>query len=328
MARRCAGLLGIESARRCVGLLESARRCVGLLGIVPARRAAGLLTVALICAAVAGMSAQTWAAEASAKPQAQGSAGAASPAAETSETESPASYEAFVKRSMPPLPPDAPRPAADPRDLEGTWFHRDVLERHIARSMYGARLPLTPEARKILDHRVASAKAGKPIANASARCLPTGHPFQLDLNFPFTILQAREEIYFVFEEFHGVWKIRMNQPHRKLDPREYMGDSVGHWDGSTLVVDTVDFKEPMWIDATGTPLSRDVHMVHRIRKIDEDGPALEIVTTIDDPTMFTTQWSMVRSYAWRPDKFIFAEYNCEEQVGGPEGLASYGVVEE
>lgn len=210
---------------------------------------------------------------------------------EASEAQDSAGYAAFVERSMPPLPPDAPKPSADPRNLEGTWFHRDVLERQVTRTMYGKAVPLTDTAKQILDRRINSSKDGKPIANASARCLPPGHPWQLDLNFPFTILQTRDEVLFVFEEFHGVWKIRMNQPHRQLNRREYMGDSVGHWDGSTLAVDTIDFKDPMWVDIAGTPLSRDVHMMQRIRKIDEGGPALEIITTIDDPAMFTTTWA-------------------------------------
>jgi hypothetical protein len=124
----------------------------------------------------------------------------------------------------------------------------------------------------------------------------------------------------------------MNQPHRKIsdqrDQRDYMGDSVGHWDGGTLVVETVGFKDPMWIDVSGTPLSRDARMIHRIRKIDEDGPALEIITTFDDPKLYTSKWSMVKTFAWRPDKAIFAEYNCEQQVGSPESIAAYGVVED
>lgn len=240
-----------------------------------------------------------------------------------------AGYEAFAQRAMPPLPPDAPKPSTDPQNLEGTWFHRDLLEKWIARTMYEKVVPMNAAAKQTLARREASSKAGKPIANASARCLPTGHPWQLDLNFPFTIVQTPTEIYFLFEEFHGVWKVRMNQPHRPPGrEREYMGDSVGVWDGGTLVVDTVGFKEPMWADVAGTPLSRDVRMTHRIRKIDEGGAALEIITTIDDPALYNAKWSMVRTFAWRPDKAVFAEYNCEQQVGGPDGIAAYGLVEE
>lgn len=236
--------------------------------------------------------------------------------------------EAFVKRALPPLPPDAPQPARDPRNFAGTWFQNGLLEKFAVRTMYRKPTPLSAEGRKILLRRIESARNGKPISNASAKCLPPAHPFQLDLNFPFTILHASDAILFVFEEFHGVWKIRMNQPHRRSGPREYMGDSVGRWDGDTLVVDTTNFKEAFWIDPSGVPASRDARLEHRIRKIEENGPALEIITTVHDAAMYTGPWSMVRTFAWRPDRAIFAEYNCEQQVGGPDGVGAFGLVEE
>jgi uncharacterized protein YukJ len=251
------------------------------------------------------------------------------PPGQPGDTQDAEGYAGFVRRVMPPLPADAPKPSNDPRDLEGTWFHRDLLEKYVSKNMYGGPVPINEDGKKVLDHRVTSLKSGKPIANASTRCIPPGHPWQLDLNMPFTILNDKNAIYFLFEEFHGVWKVRMNQAHQPQTAlREYMGDSVGHWDGGTLVVDTVNFKEPMWVDVTGEPLSTSAHLIHRIRKIDDGGPALEIITTVDDPQYYTTRWSMVRSFAWRPDKAIFAEYNCEEQVGAPDSVASYGVVEE
>jgi hypothetical protein len=238
-------------------------------------------------------------------------------------------YAGFIRRSMPPLPADAPQPSLDPHNLEGTWFHSDLLEKYVAKTMYGHPVPINAEGQKILDHRVSSLKGGKPIASAATRCVPPGHPWQLDLNMPFTVLDDKDVIYLVFEEFHGIWKIRMNQPHRAAEaPREYMGDSVGHWEGNTLVVDTTHFKAPMWIDVAGEPLSRDAHLIHRIRKIDEGGPALEMITTVDDPTYYASRWSMVRSFAWRPDKRLFAEYNCEEQVGAPDSMTAYGVIDE
>jgi hypothetical protein len=107
-----------------------------------------------------------------------------------------------------------------------------------------------------------------------------------------------------------------------------MGDSVGHWDGNTLVIDTINFKRPLWLDVDGTPTSNDVHLIQRIRKINEGGAMLEIVTTIDDPEMYAAPWSEVRIYAWRPDKQTFAEYNCEEQVGDAHGVDRYGMVPE
>jgi hypothetical protein len=54
-----------------------------------------------------------------------------------------------------------------------------------------------------------------------------------------------------------------------------MGDSVGHWEGDTLVVDTINYKQGLWIDSHGTPASRNAHWSSGIRKIDHNGPMLK-----------------------------------------------------
>jgi hypothetical protein len=227
---------------------------------------------------------------------------------------------------LPPLPPDAPKPSPDPRNLEGAWYHQDMMEVFLTKTMHGDPVPMNDKAKALLRERAVADKSGHPLANAAVRCRPPGPIWQRDINFPFAVLQIPDEIDFLFEEFHGVWKIRMNQPHRPSGRREYMGDSVGHWEGDTLVVDTTNFKDVFWVnsDLTGAPLSRDAHLVDRIRKIDDDGPALSVVTTIDDPAYFTSQWSISRKFIWRPDRAIFAEYDCEDDVGRPDGVSRYG----
>ncbi|MDB6014892.1 MAG: hypothetical protein JWL65_7142 [Gammaproteobacteria bacterium] len=257
---------------------------------------------------------------------------ASAPPALTGQGQGPPTEEqayALVANATPPLPPNAPQPAADPHDLQGTWFHDQPLIFRITKDEYGKKLPYSPKGQRILDRRVkATYQDGTPYANASAACLPPGQQWQLDLNMPFQLYQRRNEIDFLFEEYHGAWKIRMNQPHRTSGPREYMGDSVGHWDGSTLVVDTTGYKLPLWLDVDGTPASRNAHIVHRIRKIEYGVPKLEITTTIDDPEMYTAPWSNVRTFAWRPDMARFHEYNCEHQVGAPGGVSRYGLTTE
>ena len=237
---------------------------------------------------------------------------------------------AMIRDAAPVLPPAAnaavPR---DPRNLEGTWFHDQPLVFRITRDMYEHRLPYTPKGQAILDRRVkATYEDTTPFANASAECKPPGQQWQLDLNMPFQVFQAKREIDFLFEEYHGAWRIRMDQPHRASGPREYFGDSVGHWDGDTLVVDTIHYRRGLWLDVDGTPASEDAHVVHRIRKVEVGTPHLEIVTSVDDPKLYTRTWSVVRTYEWRPDMASFAEYNCEHQVGGPGGVSRYGLVPE
>jgi hypothetical protein len=234
-----------------------------------------------------------------------------------------------VKLGHAPLPANAPQPSPDHRIFEGGWYHDQLLDSRIEFDMYGNPLPFSAEGRRIRDNRVKATYIDRlPYANASAECIPPGQPWQIDLNFPFQILQSKAAVTFLFQEYHGIWTIRMNQPHHKDDSRPYMGDSIGHWEGDTLVVDTAGYRRGLWLDIDGTPASPDAHLTFRIRRIDYAMSKLEIVTTVDDPKFYTAPWSVVRTYAWRPDMIDFVEYNCEFQVGTPAGVSRYGLVPE
>jgi hypothetical protein len=229
-----------------------------------------------------------------------------------------------------PIDADSPMPGPDPRDLNGTWFHNQGLEYRMQKDMYAHPVPYTDAGAKVLERRVISLSAGKPFSNASAICRPPGIQWQRDLSMPWQIFQSKDWIEFVFEEYHGRWQVVMNPAaHPKPAEREYMGYSVGHWDGDTLVVETTDFKQGLYLDVDGTPLSRDGKLISRIRKLDNGDrqPYLEIVTTVIDPLYYTRPWSNVRLFGWQP-KAVFLEYNCEEQVGDPAGGPDGGLVHE
>jgi hypothetical protein len=79
---------------------------------------------------------------------------------------------------------------------------------------------------------------------------------------------------------------------RKHDPDadpSYNGDSVGHWEGDTLVVDTVDFNDDTWLGLDGWIHSTDMHVTERISR---DGEGLHYQATVEDPKMFTRPWVM------------------------------------
>lgn len=231
----------------------------------------------------------------------------------------------------PPLPADAVMPSADPRDLQGTWVNNLPLAFRAQNDMYGAPAPYTMAGAKVIARRVQSLKDGKPFINASAICRPPGPQWQRDLNFPFLIVQAKDHIAFIFEEYHGRWNVLLDPKAAPSSaPKHYMGRSVGHWDGGTLVVESSDFKQALWLDVDGTPLSAKGKLIQRIRKVNDGGhvPFLEVVTTIIDPTYYTGPWSIVRTFGWVPHQAVFAEYNCEEQVGDPSVPADGGLVPE
>ena len=231
----------------------------------------------------------------------------------------------------PPVAPDAEMPSADPRDLQGTWFHNQALDPRIRQDMYGNATPFTMEGARILARRVTSERQGRPYVNASAICRPPGQQWQNDLNFPFQVFQSEDWIEFVYREYHGRWHIVLD-PDAAPAPtsKAYMGRSIGHWEGDTLVVETRDWKQALWLDVEGTPLSADGKLVQRIRKVDSGNrkPFLEIVTTITDPKYYTDPWSIIRTYGWHPGLTLFEEYNCEEQIGAPDANADAGLVPE
>jgi hypothetical protein len=232
---------------------------------------------------------------------------------------------------QPPVPADAPMPAADPRDFQGVWYHDQPLEVRIQKDMYGWEPPVSMAGAQVISRRVKSAEIGKPFANASAKCLPPGPQWQRDLNFPFQIVQGKTWVTFIFEEYHGRWNISLDTTASPLPAgKDYQGRSIGHWEGDTLVVESTDFKQALWLDVDGTPLSADGKLIQRIRKVDlgNGKPFLEVITTINDPKHYTDPWNIVRIFGWHPNLPVFKEYNCEEQVGDPSAITDSGLVAE
>jgi hypothetical protein len=219
----------------------------------------------------------------------------------------------------------APKASADPRNFEGAWAHREMLRDRIFRTILETRLPYNDEGRRILQRRRELENSGKPTLTNSGKCYPTTE-FALEINGAMFIVQSEKFMHASFYEFHHDWQIRMNAKHATTGPRNFAGDSIGHWDGDTLVVETTRYKEPFWLDPAGTPASENAVLTRRIRKI-EHGQVLEMITTVDDPKYYTKPWSFARTYAWRPDSWRVREYNCEQQVGGPNG-PGYGQVQE
>ena len=230
----------------------------------------------------------------------------------------PSAEAAASLLAIPPLPADAPQPSPDPRNFDGTWYHEALLQFQITTDMFGNKAPFTDAGLKVQQRRVKSLKTGTPFINASALCIPMGQPWQMDLNMPFHIFQSKDRLDFAFEEYHGLMQVIMD-PAKAL-PAAYMGSSVGHWDGDTLVVETTGFKDGLWLDVDGTPTSKNAKLTMRIRKVKSDHWFLEVEFTLDDPIYYTHPWSWMRDYSWRPDMTLFHEYNCELQTGAKDGV--------
>jgi hypothetical protein len=152
------------------------------------------------------------------------------------------------------------------------------------------------------------------------------------------MLQEKDQVTFLYDEGPDVRRVRLNQPHSARVTPSWYGDSVGHYEGDTLVIDTVGTRTDRpyaMIDLYGTPYTRSLHVVERYRLISYEeaqdglqreitenrrvagdldpnyrGKFLQVKFTVEDEGVFTTPWSATITY--RPGREPFSESICAE----------------
>jgi hypothetical protein len=116
----------------------------------------------------------------------------------------------------------------------------------------------------------------------------------------------------IYEFDHFVRQIWTDgRPHVKDLPGTWMGDSIGKWEGDTLVADTTGFNDKTWVDRAGHPHSEDLHVVERIRRADPK--TLQVDITIEDPKAYTKPWGGQLLFTGRPDWSI-SELVCLDNI--------------
>jgi hypothetical protein len=198
-----------------------------------------------------------------------------------------------------------------PRDFSGVW-----MERQNAVTFSSEEPPLMPWA----EEKYKTVKPGygpratpdseDPILN----CQPPGVPRIMLIPFPMQVIQIPGEVIMLFEYDHYIRHIYLN---RREHPKEldltWMGDSIGWWEGDTLVVDTAGLNDKTWLDQVGHPHSDALHVVERIRRIDRD--TLQDDLTIDDPKAYKKSWTGRQVFKLRPSWHLL-EYVCAEDRAG------------
>jgi hypothetical protein len=192
-------------------------------------------------------------------------------------------------------------------DISGVWEVTEYLPG--IRDLDGNMPPLTDAAREQYEINLVERKE-LPPQDDMTRCVPPGTPRINFAPFPMLVLQTERKITLVYEYHHVLRHIYMDEalPAGEDVNFSYQGDSVGRWDGDTLVVETNGFNDQTYLDREGMPHSPAMRLTERIRLID-DGDGLEIVMTIDDPETFTAPWSTRLVYEAKPDTTL-QEYNC------------------
>ena len=185
---------------------------------------------------------------------------------------------------------------------------------------------LKPWAAEVVKKYGDISLTGQVAPSPANQCWPNPPPF-IYKNFGLQMLQKPNEVTLIYEQDHEFRKIRMNQKQSEKVKPSFYGDSVGRWEGDTLVVDTVGVKVDRpyaMIDLFGTPYTDKLRLVERYRLVDYDeakdgldrgfkenwapagplaavdrnyrGKHLQIHVTIDDENVFTTPWSATLTY--------------------------------
>jgi hypothetical protein len=204
---------------------------------------------------------------------------------------------------------------------------------------------LKPEAAAIVKSHGDISQKGVPYPTPSNQCWPGGVPFVF-WNLGMQMIQQSGEVTILYANDHEVRHVRMNEAHpAQLKPSWY-GDSVGHYEGGTLVIDTVGVKVGPFamVDMYGTPHSEALHVVERYSLLDYEaanaaeergekdnfrlpqadsglarnpnykGPGLQLSFTVEDPAIFTTVWSAAIIY--RRPLGDWPEVACAEHPDG------------
>jgi hypothetical protein len=169
-------------------------------------------------------------------------------------------------------------------DLSGVWVARGSVD-------IAAAPAYTPAFQKIWQERRKNLKAEDP----ATYCLPNGVVRITTL--PYKIVQTEKLVVILSEgNTHSFRRVFLDgRPHNlELESESWTGDSVGRWEGETLVVDTVGFNDRTWLDATGKPHSEAMHVVERYRRVSPT--RLEVQYTIEDAKALTKPLSFTRAF--------------------------------
>ena len=167
-------------------------------------------------------------------------------------------------------------------------------------------LPMQPWAEALVKQRRGSASKDDP----TARCLPLSSPRAWS-NFGLQkIIQTSESLTILDEFMLQYRQIFLDGRALPTNPEPmFKGYSVGRWDGDTLVVETIGFKDESWLDLWGHPLTAQARTIERIRRINYGN--LEVALTVDDPKAYTKPWTATIKLALALNTELL-EYVCNE----------------
>jgi hypothetical protein len=228
---------------------------------------------------------------------------------------------------------DAPPRPGDPGTYNVHWFDRGKIASNLRTSLIvdppDGRLPLTPEARKLIAAKTQYAQAHPADSwldrSAWDRCI-TYHgvpPISTGYNNTYQILQTPDYVAILVENIHDVRIIPLDRRPRLSDSiQQWNGDSRGRWEGKTLIVETSNYSDKTQLRF---PSSARTRAVERFTRVAAD--VIDYQFTIDDPTVYTRPWTAVRPFTRLPNYRIY-EYACHEGNYAMSGILAGARAEE
>jgi hypothetical protein len=150
---------------------------------------------------------------------------------------------------------------------------------------------IKPWAKEIMKRENDKALSGAMPFSARASCLPMGVPaFIQNVVEPIHFVQTPREVIMIFSGDAQVRHVYLDVPHSDNVKRSWYGESVGRYEGDTLVVDTIGMNDKTFIDNFRTPHSQKLHVVEHYKLID-GGKTLQVTFRVEDPDTFYKPWS-------------------------------------
>lgn len=216
----------------------------------------------------------------------------------------------------PDLSAPAPRRADGKPDLSGIWWlpsfgpanagQPPKYLGNIAADLKPDEVPMQPWAAALFKQRGAENSKDFPYT----RCLPTGVPMIASFPTPWKIIQNPGLVVILYENSMTYRQIFTDGRVLSKDVNPtWMGYSVGHWEGDTLVVETAGFNDKTWLDFSGHPHTEALHVTERFHR--RDSGHLEVQYTFDDPKAYTKPWSVTIQPVLFPDGDLL-ESVCNE----------------
>jgi hypothetical protein len=156
---------------------------------------------------------------------------------------------------------------------------------------------LQPWARDVIREHNEAVLSGKLIGTPTASCWPKGVTgFLLSpMTQPMFFIQGPKEVVLILTSFNDVRHIHLTDKHSTDVKTSWYGESIGHYEGDTLVVDTVGLDDRTWVDGFGTPHTKQLHVIERFHLI-EGGNVLEANIHVEDPGAFTMPWDAIQRF--------------------------------